>query len=216
MLEVLAMSIVSIVTTTDLQKRIDAAEPGATLRLGPGRYVGALVITHSIHILGVEGETFIDGDGQGTVVRVDGGEVTFEDVTLSNGRGRYGGALAIDNGATVKLVRCRVEGNRAKHRGGGVYLERGVLHAEGTTFLDNRAPEGGGVFAGGDASVTILGGRATRNRAERGGFAAAADHARVSLRNVELLDNVAGEGPQIHEIAGGLTAPTIEIVARAQ
>lgn len=211
---VAVLAMMATMTTTDLQRRIDDAAPGATVRLEAGRFVGGLVIRRSVHIVGVPGETFVDGGGRDTVVRVDGGEVTLEGVVLVRGRGRYGGALAVDNGASVRLVRCRVEDNRAKHRGGAIHVERGDVFVEDTDFLHNRAPQGGAVFAGGDASVTIVRGRAANQLAEVGGVVAAADHAHVVLRGVEFADNVARVGPEVHAIEGGMTKPKIEIAAR--
>ncbi|MEQ8563680.1 MAG: hypothetical protein RMA76_02185 [Deltaproteobacteria bacterium] len=206
---VLMMTMAATVTTTQLQQRIDQAEPGATVRLEPKTYVGAIVIRRSIHIVGVPGETVLDAAKEGTAIRVDDGEVTLEGLTVVNGRGRYGGALAIDNEARVRLLDCVLSGNRAKHRGGGAYVERGVLRAERTTFAGNRAEQGGGVFAGGDAKVTIAMSFAHDNRADEGGFVAAADFARVVLRGVQVAKNAE---PQVHAIEGGMTKPSIELV----
>lgn len=197
-------------TTTQLQQRIDDAAPGATLRLDARTYAGPIVLRRSIHIVGVPGETVIDAEHAGTAIRVDDGEVTLEGLTVIHGRGRHGGALAIDNEARVRLVDCVLRDNRAKHAGGGAYVERGVLRAERTVFAGNRAERGGGVFAGGDARVTIAESRAHHNEAEVGGFVAAADFARVVLRAVQVAKNAE---PEVHAIDGGMTRPTIEVVA---
>ena len=51
----------------DLQSRIDAAAPGDTVRVGPGVYVGNILVTKPLKLIG-EGLPVIDGGGKGDVL----------------------------------------------------------------------------------------------------------------------------------------------------
>jgi nitrous oxidase accessory protein len=59
------------------QDWVDAAAPGDTVRLPPGRYAGPVVIDKAISLVG-DGDTIIDSQGSGSVIRMltDGASVS--------------------------------------------------------------------------------------------------------------------------------------------
>ncbi|WP_428938694.1 nitrous oxide reductase family maturation protein NosD [Fontivita pretiosa] len=63
----LSLFIAAVTAAQDLQARIDAAEPGATIELGPGVYRGGIVVSKPISLVG-HGWPTIDGGGRGDVI----------------------------------------------------------------------------------------------------------------------------------------------------
>ena len=76
-----------------LQARIDAAEPGSQVEVGPGEYRGDLVIDRALRLVG-RGRPRLVGSGAGSVVRVRADDVVVEGFTID---GRGGGDLARDS-----------------------------------------------------------------------------------------------------------------------
>ena len=92
-----------------LARAIAAAEPGATLRLGPGLYAGPVTIDRSLAIEGVAG-TLLEGAGEGSVITIDAPDVSVEGVmVLGSGSSHE----TIDAGIklTKKARGARVSGN---------------------------------------------------------------------------------------------------------
>lgn len=102
-----------------IQSRIDAAPPGATVSIGPGTYVGDLILDKPIVLAG-RGRPRLLGSGAGSVVRVRGKDVRIEGFDID---GRGGGDLMQDTSgvhvaAPGAVVRdCRITGTLF-----GVYL----------------------------------------------------------------------------------------------
>jgi nitrous oxidase accessory protein len=76
-----------------LQGRLDAATPGATVEVGPGEYVGDLIVDKPVRLRG-RGRPLLAGSGRGSVVRVRADGVTIEGFVID---GRRGGDLARDS-----------------------------------------------------------------------------------------------------------------------
>ncbi len=92
--------------------------------------------------------------GQGGAVYVDGSiDLTLVGASFeSNQSGDDGGALYAGGGETTLLDSQFVD-NEAVDNGGGVF-NAGVLHADGTSFEDNRAAYGGGLSNRGEPGKT--------------------------------------------------------------
>jgi nitrous oxidase accessory protein len=82
-----AAAVIAILMTqaaaSGLQDRIDAAAPGATLRVGPGEYEGPLVIGKPLALLG-DGFPEIDGGGRGSVISIRADGVTIRGFHIHN------------------------------------------------------------------------------------------------------------------------------------
>jgi len=63
----LSLFIAAVTGAQDLQARIDAAEPAATIELGPGVYRGGVILSKPISLVG-RGWPVIDGGGRGDVL----------------------------------------------------------------------------------------------------------------------------------------------------
>lgn len=75
-----------------LQARIDAAQPGSTIEVGPGTYDGDVFIDRPVHLLG-KGRPLLRGSGVGSVVMIRADGVTVEGFDID---GRGGGDLGRD------------------------------------------------------------------------------------------------------------------------
>ena len=95
--------------TGTLARAIASAEPGTTLRLGPGLYAGPVTIDRSLAIEGVAG-TLLEGAGEGSVITIDAPDVSVEGVTV---QGSGSSHETIDAGIklTKKARGARVSGN---------------------------------------------------------------------------------------------------------
>ena len=77
--------------------------------------------------------------------------ITFVDCTFAANRAERGGALGLDQ-ASLRMVNCRVLGNRAGLGGGlhfeGTFNPRGTIELHNCEIRGNRASTGGGVSVG--------------------------------------------------------------------
>ncbi|WP_370402739.1 nitrous oxide reductase family maturation protein NosD [Sulfitobacter sp. JB4-11] len=146
---------------TPLQPLVDAAAPGAVLRLAPGLYEGPVHLVRPLRLVGGEG-VHVEGNGQGSVVVVDAAGVVVEGlrvtgsgddhktknagITLTKkasgavieGNLLQGNLYGIDvHGAKDAMIRGNViegrQGHRMNQRGNGVY----VWNAPGTVIEGN-------------------------------------------------------------------------------
>ena len=90
-----------------LQERIDAAAPGALLRLEPGDYQGPIVIRRSL-VLDGGGQARIDAGGRGSVVRILADGVTLRGLRLSGSGESHDD---VDSGVQVVGHRNVIEDN---------------------------------------------------------------------------------------------------------
>jgi nitrous oxidase accessory protein len=102
-----------------LQARLDAARPGATVEVGPGEYVGDLVVDKPLRIVG-RGRPRLVGSGNGSVVRVRAEDVTIEGLMVD---GRRGGDLGRDSsGVHTAAARTTLRDLEIRDALFGVYL----------------------------------------------------------------------------------------------
>lgn len=105
---------------TPLQPVIEAAAPGDTLRLAPGRHAGPVVIDRTLSLIGEAGAT-LAGPGTGSVVTVTAPDVRIRGVEIS---GSGTDLLAMDSAILVResAPRADIRGNRLVDNLFGVYL----------------------------------------------------------------------------------------------
>ena len=121
----------------------------------------------------------------------NGGDGTILNSPLRNNRAdRYGGAIAVyaDN-RTTTVDGCLIELNQAKSRGGGIYSDQRRLEIATTTIRDNTSPLGGGVYVI-RGLLAMTDSLVARNIAtsQGGGIYAGAD-AEMSIANSTISDN---------------------------
>lgn len=100
-----------LLAANQLQKAIDAAQPGSLLELPAGVYKGNIVINKPLIIDGKNQKAIIDGNGKGTVVRIKSSYVTIKNLII-RGSGqeheKLDAGMAIINAKHVKVQNCRI------------------------------------------------------------------------------------------------------------
>lgn len=103
-----------------LQDRIDAAAPGATIRVAPGSYEGSLMIGKPLTLIGDEFPD-IDGGGHGSVISISAAGVTIRGFHIHNS----GIDLRQDDaGIHVGADKAVIVGNRIDDVLHGIYVRK--------------------------------------------------------------------------------------------
>jgi len=103
-----------------LQALVDAALPGDTIRLAPGRHAGPLRVDRPIALVGETGAV-LAGTGAGSVVTIAADDVRVEGIEIT-GSGRNLAAMDSAVLVTREAKRALVRGNRLVGNLFGVYL----------------------------------------------------------------------------------------------
>lgn len=113
-----------------LQPIIDAASPGAVIKVAAGTYHGAILINKPLVLVG-EGLPTIQGDGKGKVVTI-----SAENVTVRGFRIRGSGLALFDDDAAVYVTANKgiIEANEIEDSLHGIYLKK----ANDCRLLSNR------------------------------------------------------------------------------
>lgn len=169
-----------------VQAAINAAKPGATIRICCGTYTESLQITKNLTLAGncSPSRPALQGTGAARVLTVSGGTVSLQGLLITGGRGgiansatltmtgclvsgnhALGEGGGIDNVAMLTLRDCEISGNTASTSGGGIANNGGTVALEdGTTVIGNQAISGGGIYnngpinTGGPGTSTCSGG----------------------------------------------------------
>lgn len=198
------------VTYATIALAIEAADPGDTLVLCPGRYGEPVVLPKSVTLTGstTPDATVLDGSGlDGPVVTVTGGGATLRSLTVEGGTGGPNSRPDLVDGATlgggvngvaatgdVWLEDVVVTGNTADAGAGVVGPASSTLHLVRSVVRDNVATGlGGGVVA---TRVLLLeDSLVTGNAAQAGGGVYVPEAAEVtSVGASAVADNSAEDG----------------------
>lgn len=158
---------------TSVQAAIDAATPGATIRLCAQLHQGAFDITKNLTLEGVgasPAQTVLRHPGPSFIDTDSGVTTTLRNLTVTGlTSGVFG---AIRNRGAMTLERVHVTNNRTSTSGN---LAGGMLNAGTTLTLidclvrDNRADQGGGIATGPSNITTLIRTQVEFNEATRGG-----------------------------------------------
>lgn len=126
----------------NLQRALDAAEPGDELLLCPGTYEGNFLASVPVRIVAVEDHTVtvLTGlsDFAPTLTLPGGSEIVG--LTVRSG----GGGVVLSSPGTLRIEASRITGNRAEHGAGLVVAEDSLVTLVGSEITDNVAGTGGG------------------------------------------------------------------------
>ncbi|MEZ4648055.1 MAG: hypothetical protein R3E97_04570 [Candidatus Eisenbacteria bacterium] len=152
-----------------IQDAIDFVGPGATIELANGDFKGTgnkdlRFYGKALRLRSANGDPDscridCEGVGRGLYFRdAEGPETIVEALAVVNGAltgaGRGAGVALV--GASPTLRSVLVSGCASEANGGGVYVTGGAPTLENCTIARNRADRGGGLFAEGDADVTLV------------------------------------------------------------
>ena len=118
------------ITADELATAVANANPGDTIHVSGGTYVGSLVIDKPLTLIGSDWPA-IDGQNEGTVVHIQAPNVTIRGFVIQNS----GHVLDQENsGIAVEAENALLEGNRFENTLFGIYLRE----AHGTIIRDNQ------------------------------------------------------------------------------
>ena len=148
-----------------IQSAIDAATPGATIRVCAATFLENITVTKDLTLLGTgQDATIVDGGARGSVVTVPPGvTAAISHLTLTNGRVEpseaigWGSGGGVHNEGSLILDDINVNSSVA-YMGGGIANERGELTIRNSIVIDNRAEMGAGILNNGDweGTATML------------------------------------------------------------
>jgi len=143
-----------------LQPIVDAAPAGAVLRLVAGRHAGPLRIGRALTLVGDRGAV-LEGNGQGSVVRVEAPDVRIEGLEIT---GSGTDLPAMDSGVLLMpaALRARVRANRLHGNLFGVYLQGAADALVEDNEIDGRSDlrlseAGDGVYVWNSPGARIVG-----------------------------------------------------------
>ncbi|NPA27523.1 MAG: nitrous oxide reductase family maturation protein NosD [Epsilonproteobacteria bacterium] len=96
----------------NLQKIIDSAEAGSKIELPAGVYRGNIVINKPLIIDGINQKAIIEGDGKGSVIRVNSSNVILKNLTIQKSGAqheRVDAGIAIKKALNVKVINCKLK-----------------------------------------------------------------------------------------------------------
>jgi hypothetical protein len=136
-----------------IQKAINIAKSGDTIKVANGTYKENLRINKDIIIIGNNCKnTVIDGCNKNSTVHVGlGAEAFISGFTITHGKSQFGGG--INNEGSLNLKNVLITGNTA-FNGGGI-LNDGDLEVLSSVIRDNHAEDGGGISNEGHATIVM-------------------------------------------------------------
>jgi predicted outer membrane repeat protein len=172
-----------------------------------GDYTSEIVISGNVTVHGNGGTCNAQEQGRFFVVTARA-LLTLESLTLTRGKGRYGGAIYSKKGAVLNVNGTTFEKNNASV-GGAIYNE-GTLNVNSSNFSFNHVRYSGGAVANGDPYDHSPGGTVNINNTTWKGNSASNggglnnEQGALTLGNSHFLSNRAVRGGAI-ESSGNLT-----------
>lgn len=118
-----------------LQVRVDAAEPGDTLRIAPGVHKGQLVLTKALVVIGEPGSV-LDGEGRGTVLVVKAPGTVLSGFTV---QGSGWELLVDDAGVLVDAADdVRIDRLTVRDANHGIYIRNALCTTIRDCVLEGR------------------------------------------------------------------------------
>ncbi len=148
------------------------------------------------HGLPVFENTIVDGNGHtvdargiGRIFFIRERNIVIKNMTFINGSDIVGGAIVIDENASVEIRDCTFKGNRAKH--GGAIINSGSLSLENVKFIDNSSEKSGGVINNqSNAELSVINCSFRQNSANKHGGALMNKSERpLRISNTEFIRN---------------------------
>ena len=180
---------------------------GGTVYIASGTYVeNDIIINSDMNIVGEsQKNTIINGNNNGEAIFVinSGMNVTFNDLTLTNGNSSTdGGAIDADDvnfilSGVLTLNNCTLTNNTAPMGGGGAISNQfGSLIVNNSTFINNSASSGGSIWSYSDIS-NIMGSNFVNNTVFAGGGAIESYLSNLSIQKCNFVNNTAmGSGDE--------------------
>ena len=135
----------------------------------------------------------LNGQGASSFFIANASSIYLVNITFTNGRSQYGGAVFVGPAGVVYLEHARVTNNRAQ-QGGGVIVAAGAdLTVVDSTISGNTGTQtGGGIHLGQGAFVQLVRSTVSGNSSPYGAGVFASSTAVLAVDNSTIAKNVAG------------------------
>lgn len=187
-----------------VQQLVDAAAPGAVVRLPPGTHQGTVVVRKPLTLLGASPQSVLDGGGKGPCLVIEpapGAKVSLIQLVLQNGVAQQGGCLFARHGQ-VTVSDCVLRGGKAAaFGGGGLYAICQTLTVERTQVLGCEGKQGGGVLLDEMVKARFVSTLIADNKGKLGGGLRVKDGVELVLEGCTLAGNTLlpeGHGSQLY------------------
>ena len=135
------------------------------------------------------GGAICNSDGK---VNITGGSIT------GNSAVGYQGGAIINKSGTITMSGGLIKDNTAKEKGGAIYLTEGMFEFTGGTISSNKAADGGAIYIGKSAAVTMSGDAAMSGNTATGSGGAVQNTGTVNVNGGTISGNTANWGGGIN------------------
>jgi len=155
-----------------IEKAVSLVDPDGTIYVADGLYelgssvpTAGISITKNINIIGQSTDAVISGGNTKRIFTIAvGNTLNITKLTLTNGRGSYGGAIQIEDGGNTNPIRqgyliisdSIISNSYATTAGGAIGTNRASIdNINNVTFIGNSAPTGGALSSAQKGTITI-------------------------------------------------------------
>jgi hypothetical protein len=146
------LSVAGVYSEGGLRAQINDIPDGGTIHVPAGVYSENIVINKNLTLVGTGIEnTIVDGRGKGSVFAItpNGNKkvsVTFKDMTIRNGKVRYGAGIDCMPNTSISVYKCKLADNNASGDGGAIELSADTdAIISGCEISNNTAAMGAGI-----------------------------------------------------------------------
>ncbi|MCP4312894.1 MAG: right-handed parallel beta-helix repeat-containing protein [Bacteroidetes bacterium] len=188
-----------------IQSAIDhlaSAHGSGEIHVAAGTYVENITLVPGIELFGGYPQgggsrdltiniTTIDGNGNGPVVSIPGGDgIRIDGFVIQGGNATNGGGIYISGDGNSPIIEnCTIQNNTATDSGGGIYLSQATPIIMNCGLFNNTAVTGAGIYAGDNA--TIINCTIVDNSVGVGAYAETGTQAIIT--NSIIRDNAGGQ-----------------------
>jgi len=213
MADLLAREITVAAGGQSLFAAIEHAPAGSKFYLLAGQHSGGFCMDRSASLRGENGATILAPRGA-AALRIEDDGISFhaDNITFSSGINSDGGGLCVRGGGSVRLRDCVFEGNRARRKGGGIFVNSGMLTLERCVFNGNYAAIAGALMLDGTAIADLSRCQFRSNRASIGGSVVVHEGAQAVFKLCSWLGNGSPDGAEVLRVSGSASrAPTVSL-----
>ena len=212
-------------TTGGISGALNSSSPGDIIELDEGIYTGNnntnMTITKNITIQGkTKDKVILDAQGLSRIFTINNNfNVTFINITFINGNSinssgtSHGGAIISTNVLSIMtIINCTVKNNVAD-MGGGFYFN-GNVNITNSSFINNSANHGGGIFSSSGKYFYVSDSYFLNNTATTGenGGLFVGSYGTIYVINTTISNNTAFANGGIYIYSSGDTNTTCNIV----
>ena len=156
-----------------------------------GNITLSAALPHISSDVSIEGNDYtVSGKNRFRILAVNGGNLTVTNLTMTNGKADWGGAIANVNGGTLSINDSTVSRSRATE--GGAIGNDGTLSISNSDLVDNSADNGGAIHNIG-GTLHITGGSINRNASKDFGGAIYSEVGSLYIKDTAFRQNRVAE-----------------------